>query len=461
LQPVYISGKAVARFILIGYCAILAAITMKQPISIFWFRRDLRLDDNAGLYHALKAGKPVLPVFIFDTDILNRLEEKKDKRVHFIHDALHHLQEQLTKMSSTLHVLHTTPLEAYKHLTHTYDIAAVYTNTDYEPYAIRRDDTIKKFLADNGIPFHTYKDQVIFEQDEVVKDNKDPYTVFTPYSRKWKDKLTGFYLKPYPTKKYFHNFLKHEPRRIPSLEAIGFKEAPPHVVPAHLDEDIARHYDKTRDFPAIRGTTRLSVHLRFGTVSIRKLATQAKALNGTLLNELIWREFYQMILWHFPHVVTGSFKKEYDNIKWRNNEKEFGLWCLGQTGYPIVDAGMRQLNETGFMHNRVRMITASFLSKDLLVDWRWGEAYFGEKLIDYDLASNNGGWQWAAGSGCDAAPYFRVFNPQLQTQKFDPELKYIRHWVPEYELLTYAQPIVDHAMARERCLKVYKEGLNK
>ncbi|MCW3123772.1 MAG: deoxyribodipyrimidine photo-lyase [Flavipsychrobacter sp.] len=434
---------------------------MRQPITIFWFRRDLRLDDNAGLYHALKTGIPVLPVFIFDTEILDLLENKKDKRVHFIHNAISDMQGKLVKMGSTLHVLHSTPNESFKQLTEEYNITAVYTNRDYEPSAIKRDEDIEQFLKKKDIPFYSFKDQVIFEQKEVVKDNGEPYTVFTPYSRKWKERLNGFYLKPYPTKKYYHNFYKQAPERIPSLAALGFKEAPPGIVPAKLNEEIAKRYDETRDFPAMHGTTRLSVHLRFGTVSIRHLATQATELNATLLNELIWRDFYQAILSNFPHVVNGAFKKEYDNIPWRNNEQEFELWCAGQTGYPIIDAGMRELNETGFMHNRVRMIVASFLTKDLLIDWRWGEAYFAEKLLDYDLAANNGGWQWAAGSGCDAAPYFRVFNPYLQTQKFDPELKYIRHWVPEYDELTYVQPIVDHSMARERCLKAYKTGLNK
>jgi deoxyribodipyrimidine photo-lyase len=434
---------------------------MPLPIVIFWFRRDLRLHDNAGLYHALKAATPVLPIFIYDTDLLNKLEEKKDKRVHFIHDAIAGIQKKLVGLDSTLHVLHGTPLASFKQLTEEYNIVAVYTNHDYEPSAIKRDEEVASFLNSKGIPVHTFKDQVIFEQKEVVKDNNEPYTVYTPYSRKWKEKLNEFYLKPYPTEKYFHNLYKQAPKRLPSLADIGFQSAPPDIVPTTLDEDIAKHYDKTRDFPAIHGTTKLSVHLRFGTVSIRQLATKAQELNATLLNELIWRDFYQMILWNFPHVVNGAFKKEYDNIPWRNNEQEFELWCTGQTGYPIIDAGMRQLNETGFMHNRVRMIVASFLTKDLLIDWRWGEAYFAEKLLDYDLAANNGGWQWAAGSGCDAAPYFRVFNPYLQTQKFDPELKYIRHWVPEYEQLTYPRPIVDHSLARERCLKAYKVGLNK
>jgi deoxyribodipyrimidine photo-lyase len=434
---------------------------MNTSISIFWFRRDLRLTDNAGLYHALKSGLPVLPIFIFDTNILNGLEEKKDKRVHFIHDAVVAMQYRLKEMGSTMRVLYTTPEQAFSDLTDEFDIKAVYTNYDYEPYAIKRDAGIAALLKEKGIDLHTFKDQVIFEKSEVVKDNQEPYTVYTPYSRKWKERLTDFHLKSYPTEKYFKHFYQQSPASIPSLHAMGFLDAPPSVVPTTLDEDIAAHYDKTRDTPGIEGTTRMGIHLRFGTVSIRKLATQARSLNATLLNELIWREFYQCILWHFPHVVNGAFKKEYDNIPWRNNEKEFALWCAGQTGYPIVDAGMRQLNETGYMHNRVRMIVASFLTKDLLIDWRWGEAYFAEKLLDFDLAANNGGWQWAAGSGCDAAPYFRVFNPSLQTTKFDPDLKYIRRWVPEYDQLTYAKPIVDHALARDRCLKAYKTGLNK
>ena len=432
---------------------------MPQPISIFWFRRDLRLDDNAGLYHALRGGAPALPVFIFDTDILEGLEEKADKRVHFIHNALAAMQARLEGVGSTLHVLMGRPLDCFKQLTAEQQVTVVYTNHDYEPYALKRDREIREFLAGKQIAFHAYKDQVIFEKDEVVKDNREPYTVFTPYSRKWKEKLNEFYLKPYPTEKYFDNFYKQPAKRLFSLDDIGFKRAPPGTLPALLDEEIARHYGTTRDFPAVAGTTRLGVHLRFGTVSIRQLAGRARQLNDTLLNELIWREFYMMILWWFPHVVSGSFKKEYDHIKWRNNEQEFALWCAGQTGYPIVDAGMRELNETGFMHNRVRMIVASFLTKHLLIDWRWGEAYFAEKLLDYDLAANNGNWQWAAGCGCDAAPYFRIFNPYLQTQKFDPELKYIRAWVPEYEELTYVRPIVEHAVARERCLRVYKEGL--
>lgn len=418
------------------------------------------MDDNAGLYYALRSGHPVVPIFIFDTEILGDLKDKHDARLSFIRDALLDIQERLVKKGSTLHVLHSTPMQAFQELLDTYDVAAVYTNYDYEPYARERDEQIHDMLVEKDIPFHSYKDQVIFERDEILKQDNTPYTVFTPYSKQWKAKLTDFYLKPYPTKKYFRNFYQHAPHPIPSLESMGFKETKYDVVASKLNERIAKDYDKTRDYPATEGTTRLSVHLRFGTISIRQLATDAKALNGVLLNELIWRDFYQMILWHFPHVVTYSFKKEYDHIRWRNNETEFRRWCEGATGYPIVDAGMRQLNETGYMHNRVRMIVASFLSKHLLIDWRWGEAYFAEKLLDYDLAANNGGWQWSAGTGADAAPYFRIFNPYLQTEKFDPTLEYIRQWVPEYGTDAYPKPIVKHEDARQRCLEAYKKALD-
>lgn len=432
---------------------------MPNSISIFWFRRDLRLEDNAGLHLALKSGYPVLPLFIFDTNILNDLANKKDKRISFIHNALTGMQRKLQPTGSSLDVRHGSPQQLFKDLVAEYSIAAVYTNSDYEPYARKRDKEVQSFLEANGIAFIAVKDQVIFEKDEVLKDNGSPYTVFTPYSRKWREQLNDFYLKPYPNEKYAGNFYKYTAHPIPSLQEIGFEDADPGPLPAFLDESIAANYDKTRDFPGQDGTTRLSVHLRFGTLSIRSVAAAAKRLNDTLLSELIWREFYQMILWHFPHVVTESFKKEYDKIKWRNNDKELELWKRGMTGYPIVDAGMRQLNDTGYMHNRVRMIVGSFLTKHLLIDWRLGEAYFAEKLLDYDLAANNGGWQWAAGSGCDAAPYFRIFNPYLQTQKFDPDLKYIRRWVPELDDFAYPPQIVEHAVARDRCLKVYKEAL--
>ncbi len=432
-----------------------------QKTTIFWFRRDLRLEDNAGLYYALKNSAYVLPVFIFDKTILDKLENKEDKRVEFIHHAIMKLQAQLKEMGSSLKVFYSTPENTFKTLVKTYDVASVYTNHDYEPDANERDHGIKDFLQGKNIEFKTYKDQCIFEKEEVTKDDGRPYTIFTPYSRKWKLKMKEFYVKPYPTKTYFKNFIKIKPFPIPSLKELGFKKTDLETPDENPDTAIIMHYKEQRDFPAIKGTTRLSVHLRFGTVSIRALTKKAIALNETWLNELIWRDFYMMILHHFPHVVKGSFKPPYDNIPWRQSEKEFTAWCEGKTGFPIVDAGMRELNATGFMHNRVRMIVASFLVKDLLIDWRWGEAYFAEKLLDFDLSANNGGWQWAAGSGCDAAPYFRVFNPTEQTKKFDPEFKYIKQWIPEFNTPDYPQSIVDHSAARLRTLAAYKEALGE
>lgn len=434
---------------------------MRSPVNIFWFRRDLRLDDNAGLYHALRVGTPVVPIFIFDRNILDELKDRTDRRVQFIHQALQQIQKHLISIGSTLDVRYGSPAEIWKQLIKDYTIANVYLNHDYEPYATKRDADIRNMLKENSISFHTYKDQVIFEKNEVLKDDGKPYTIFTPYSKKWKAKLNDFYSSSFPTKKYLSNFFKQKTKEIPSLEVMNFKSAAQSFPTKELQTEIIKHYKEQRDYPANAGTSRLSVHLRFGTISIRELVRKAVQLNETFLNELIWRDFYQMILWHFPYVVGNAFKPEYDNIKWRNNEKEFEAWCKGETGYPIVDAGMRELNDTGFMHNRVRMIVASFLTKHLLTDWRWGEAYFAEKLLDFELASNNGGWQWAAGSGCDAAPYFRIFNPYLQTKKFDPELKYIRQWVPEYEELTYPPPIVDHETARKRCLEAYGMAVKK
>lgn len=419
-----------------------------------WFRRDLRLSDNAALYRALKESSDVQPIFIFDTCILDQLEDRDDARVHFIHQSLEILNRELHKLGSTLLVFHGDPLEVFRQISP----KAVYTNHDYEPYAISRDDKVRTVLGAKGVGFNTYKDQVIFDKDEILKDDGKPYTVFTPYSKKWKARLTPFFLKSYPTEKYFSRLKKSAPVPLPALGEIGFMPSslqfPPRVIPA----EIVRNYNKTRDFPAINGTTRLSVHLRFGTVSIRKLVQVARQSNEVWLNELIWREFYHMILWHFPR-VEAAFKPVYDQVEWRNNQEDFQRWCDGTTGYPIVDAGMRELNQTGYMHNRVRMIVASFLTKHLLIDWRWGEAYFARKLLDFDLAANNGGWQWAAGSGCDAAPYFRVFNPELQTAKFDPDLVYIRKWVPELGTDAYPKPMVDHAMARQRALDTYKVAL--
>jgi deoxyribodipyrimidine photo-lyase len=414
------------------------------------------------LYHALKSNNPVLPIFIFDTNILDQLPSTTDRRVEFIHMALNQLQQQLTALGATLLVYHDTPLNAFKKLVRTYTIEKVFTNHDYELYARERDESIAAFLQQHQTSFHTYKDQVIFEKQEVVKDDGKPYTVFTPYSKKWKATLNKFYLKPYPTEKYHNHFHQLAAKQIPSLKAIGFKATGASFPSVVMENSIIKKYDKQRDFPAIEGTSRLGVHLRFGTISIRHLAQKAMRLNETFLNELIWRDFFQMIGWHFPHVGKGqAFKAAYDFIKWRNNEDEFARWCQGNTGYPIVDAGMRELNATGFMHNRVRMITASFLAKHLLIDWRWGEAYFAEKLLDFEWASNNGNWQWAAGCGCDAAPYFRIFNPYTQTKRFDPDFTYIKKWVSEFENDNYPAPIVNHEMARERCLETYKKGLAK
>jgi deoxyribodipyrimidine photo-lyase len=421
---------------------------MKPVVNIFWFRRDLRLRDNAGLFHALKDNHPVLPIFIFDRSILDELEDKADRRVEFIHLMLQYMQEQLVKYGSSLDIRYGHPIDTFKELTTEYKVEKVFTNHDYEPYAKQRDTAIQSLLNEQGISFHTFKDQVILEKDEVLKDDGKPYTIFTPYSRKWKAVLTPFHLKSYPVDKYKANYFKQAERKIIPLKRLGFVATGLAFPDKEWKGQIIRNYKEQRDIPSIQGTSRLSVHLRFGTISIRELADEAGALNETYLNELIWRDFYHMILWHFPNVVSHAFKPDYDNIKWRNNEREFEAWCKGETGYPIVDAGMKELNNTGFMHNRVRMIVASFLTKHLLIDWRWGEAYFAKKLLDFDLAANNGGWQWAAGSGCDAAPYFRVFNPYLQTQKFDPELK-------------YPQPIVQHEAARKRCLEVYAAALKK
>ena len=422
--------------------------------TIFWFRRDLRLTDNAVIYRALKENQKVLPLFIFDTEILEKLEDKADKRVEFIHQSLLQLKQQLEKLGSSLLILHGNPLDFYKKLRP----KAVYTNHDYEPYAKKRDEAVAASLKKNGSELRTYKDQVIFDREEVLKDDGTPYTIFTPYSKKWKSKLNAFYLRSYPVEKYFKNLKKINPLAFPSLDKIGFEKTGAVFPERTIKQSIIKNYHEQRNFPATQSTTRLSVHLRFGTVSIRQLAQVAVKKNETWLNELIWRDFYHMILWHFP-TVEQAFKPAYDRVVWRNNEEEFEAWCEGRTGYPIVDAGMRELNETGFMHNRVRMIVASFLTKHLLIDWRWGEAYFAKKLLDFDLAANNGGWQWASGSGCDAAPYFRVFNPYLQTEKFDPQLLYIKKWVPEFNTSAYPKPIVDHQLARERVLIAYKEAL--
>jgi deoxyribodipyrimidine photo-lyase len=432
---------------------------MKEKLSIFWFRRDLRLDDNTGLYHALSDGSPVLPLFIFDENILHKLDNKQDTRITFIYDEVLNLKHQLEKTGSCLMIRYGKPEEILEELAAEYGPEKVFTNHDYEPYARERDEKARRLLQARGIRFITFKDQVIYEKDEVLKDNGEPYTVFTPYSRKWKSTFSASGITLYPSENLINNFLKSDPFPEPDIFEIGFIRKEISIPSRETDPEQIANYHLTRDIPSIAGTSRLSVHLRFGTISIRKLVQAVANINDIFLNELIWREFYMMILWHFPHVAERSFKPKYDLISWRNNENEFAAWCNGQTGYPIVDAGMRELNESGYMHNRVRMVTASFLTKHLLTDWRWGEAYFAGKLLDFELASNNGGWQWAAGTGCDAAPYFRVFNPELQAGRFDPEKKYIRKWVPEFGSVQYLHPIVNHSEARNTAILAYNKAL--
>lgn len=433
-----------------------------------WLRRDLRLNDNAALYHALKNSSEVTCLFIFDRNILDDLEDREDARVQFLHDTLLKLKAELRALGSDLIVKYGYPKEVWKDLVEEEDFEAVYANRDYEPYAKDRDQEILEILASNGKQFNSSKDHIIFESGEVLKDDGDPYVVFTPYKRKWLARLdskvwkgTSYFLTPYPCKKYFSSFKNSSNHYdVPSLESMGFSKSSAVIPKEEVPQSIIKKYDENRNFPAVEGTSKLGIHFRFGTISIREKAMKARRLNDTYLSELVWRDFYSQILDHFPKVVNNAFRDKYDRIPWLQDEEAFNKWKEGKTGYPIVDAGMRELNATGFMHNRVRMITASFLTKHLLQDWRKGEAYFAEKLLDFDLASNNGGWQWAAGSGTDAAPYFRIFNPTSQMQKFDKDKAYIKQWVPEYGTDAYPDPIVDHKEARERCLATYKLALN-
>ena len=430
-------------------------------INIFWFRRDLRLDDNCGLFNALSSDKKVLPIFIFDEDILNKLP-KDDSRVSFLHQELENIQEQLLKINSSISVFHGKPVEIFKDLLEKYSIDTVFTNHDYEPYAIKRDLEIKDFLESKNSSFKTFKDQVIFERAEIVKKDGTAYKVYTPYSKKWIEAFQLQRILFFPSEEKLENLIKNETHQFLSLEEIGFIASSIKVASYKVDATLIDTYEETRNFPAKNSTSRLGTHLRFGTVSIRKMVDKAsKSNNNTFLKELIWREFFMQILWHFPHTTKESFKPQYDRILWRNNEEEFNAWCQGKTGYPLVDAGMRELNQTGFMHNRVRMLVGSFLCKHLLIDWRWGEAYFAEKLHDYEQSSNIGNWQWVAGTGVDASPYFRVFNPTTQILKFDKNLEYINKWVPDFQELTYSKEIVDHKIARERCLKTYKAALQE
>lgn len=432
-----------------------------EKLNIFWFRRDLRLHDNTGLFHALSSELNVLPIFIFDTQILDELPEN-DARVTFIFNTLQRLRKELEDhYNSSIAFYYGKPKDIFSSLVKTYDVNAVYTNRDYEPYATDRDQEIEQLLLSQGIEFRTFKDHVIFEKNEVVKNDGKPYLVYTPYMKKWKKAFSEIELKPYPSDDKLDNCVSNTELPNITLEEMGFKLSNIKVKQYNTSDELLKKYNKTRDLPSIEGTSRLSPYLRFGLVGYRQLIDTACSVEDeTYLNELIWREFYAMILYAYPDSSYKAFKEKYDRIQWRNNKEDFDKWKNGQTGYPIVDAGMRQLNQTGWMHNRVRMIVGSFLCKHLLIDWRWGEAYFAKKLLDYDMASNVGGWQWVAGSGVDAAPYFRVFNPYTQTDKFDKERKYIKKWVPEFESSSYPKPMVEHKFARERCLETYKYGLN-
>lgn len=432
---------------------------MNNEIVVFWFRRDLRLDDNHALFMALNSGKKVLPVFIFDENILKQLEDKSDKRLSFIYKNLLKINKRLEKFTSQIQFFYGTPISVFSNLIEKYNIKGVFSNEDYEPYAIQRDDKIKSFLQSKNITFNSFKDHVIFHKNEITKSDGKPYTVYTPYSKKWLMKLNDLEIKNYKSEEYLNQLLSYKPESF-NFEQTGFKYIIYEYPSKEFDAEIIRSYDQNRDFPYEIGTSQLGIHLRFGTISIRKLVKKSINLNLVYLKELIWREFFMQILYHFPNNTHRAFKSKYDNIIWRNNMSDFKKWCNGKTGFPLVDAGMRELNSTGFMHNRVRMLTAGFLVKDLLIDWRWGEAYFAQKLLDFELASNNGNWQWAAGTGCDAAPYFRVFNPETQQKKFDPNFLYIKKWLPEFGTDKYPKEMLNHKEARLRALEVYKKAVS-
>lgn len=432
-----------------------------EEVNIFWFRRDLRIDDNVGFYKALHGKHPVLPIFIFDSEILDELPED-DARVTFIFETLQKMRDELQKHDSSLAMFYGKPEKVFEEICSKYNIQNVITNHDYEPYARDRDQNVKELLSEKDIGFYTYKDQVIFEKDEVVKDDGDPYIVYTPYMKTWKSTFNeDEHLKIYYTNEFLKNLVSNT--RLPNLTLgdIGFKKSSIEVPDYDVTPTTIKEYEKKRNFPSQDATSHLGPHLRFGTVSVRKMIKKAIAeKNETFWQELIWREFFMQILWHYPKTVDTAFRKKYDRVNWRNNKEEFKLWKEGKTGYPMVDAGMRQLNKTGYMHNRVRMVVASFLCKHLLIDWRWGEAYFAEKLLDYELSSNVGNWQWAAGSGVDAAPYFRIFNPTTQIEKFDKNHTYLKKWIDEYDTDNYPEKMVDHKEARERALSTYKKAVS-
>jgi len=439
-------------------------------ISLFWHRRDLRMEDNRGLFAARASGLPVASFFCFDRYILDRLPEL-DRRVGFIHHHVSRLSQEYAQSGGSLHVLHGQPLTSLKELiavlrSRGQKVVEIHTNRDYAPYPVRRDLEVAQWAEDQGISFSLHEDHVILPPESVLKDDGTPYTVFTPYSRKWHRVLESMDGVPLDTVDSLEqgSWASSPLQALPPLQEMGFDEESGNpegwtAFDHALQPDTIRAYAERRDTPSIMGTTRMSLHLRFGTVSIRHLAALGMKHSEKWLTELIWREFYQSILHHFPYSASDAFRPKYDRIPWRQDEAGFDAWCRGKTGYPLVDAGMRELNATGFMHNRVRMVVASFLCKHLLIDWRWGERYFAEKLLDYELASNVGGWQWASGSGCDAAPYFRVFNPESQMKKFDPKGIYVKRWVPEWGTPGYGAPIVEHKFARQRAIDTYKAAL--
>lgn len=430
---------------------------MTNKINIFWFRRDLRLSDNAGLFYALNSGTRVLPVFIFDAEILGKLVSKTDARVTFIYRQIEILKSEIEKQGSSLLVLHSTAKNAFSFLLNNYKINEVFANSDYEPQSVTRDFEINELLEKHGSKLLLFKDQVIFEKNEVIKNDGKPYTVFTPYSKKWKMQLHAVRL--FNSENLIHNFWPTRLFNLPLLSELGFAASEIPIPKNELNDSILRNYETTRNYPSVNGTSKLGIHIRYGTIGIRNLVQRAQQISEVFLNELIWREFFMQILWHFPEVSDRAFKARYRLIPWRFDEEDFKKWCKGKTGFSLVDAGMRELNATGFMHNRVRMVVASFLTKHLLIDWRWGEAYFAEKLLDFELSSNNGNWQWAAGCGCDAAPYFRIFNPTAQQKKFDPRFEYIKKWVPEFGTSSYPEPMIEHKFARERAIKFFKKHL--
>jgi len=427
---------------------------------IFWFRRDLRLDDNHALFKALKSGYDVLPIFIFDSNITIKLNQN-DHRLNYINNVLDGLNKRLSENKKKIYIYKGDPIEIISKLIIKLKIKEIYLNKDYEPYAIDRDDKIEKLCVANNVSYNSFKDHVIFEEDQIVKKDGTPYVVYTPYSRKWIEKFQSNQLDSYPSELNLDGFVDSDKIREVNY-LMDFEKNIISPKTYNLNKDLIDKYEETRNFPALDSTSRIGVNLRFGTVSTRKIVkTSSERSNNTFLKELIWREFFIQILWHFPHTTEKSFKDKYERIEWRNDMDDFKLWCDGKTGYPIVDAGMNQLNKTGFMHNRLRMVVGSFLCKHLLIDWRLGEKYFADKLFDYEQASNVGNWQWVAGCGVDAAPYFRIFNPEEQQKKFDKELQFIKKWIPNYDKDNYINKIVDHKFARERCLNTYKKALNK